>query len=181
MRTSRQIILVETAVIVAYFIAAGISLSFPNYISVQGVTNLMQALVTLDGVILGFTGIVYAQLFSSVMDQQNTIFEKMLSNQKQYSRCENFLKEYSKRKTALMIATIGTFTCLLSSILTSLIGLARISMYNPITDTYAPFGIAIFPMFFLIDGITVLVFALVALPMSPPKLSEKIKQTTLQE
>jgi hypothetical protein len=181
MRTLFQIFIVESAVIVAFLIASGISLSFPNYISVQGVTNLMQALVTLDGVVLGFTGVVYAQLFSSVLDQQNTIFEKMLSNQKQYSRYESFLEEYSKRKNALVIATIATFTCLLISILTSLVGLARISMYNPVTDTYAPFGIAIYPMFFLVDAVIVLVYALVGLQMGPPKSNEKIKQTTLHE
>ena len=89
MRILIQQIIVAIAIVIAFLIASGISLSFPNYISVQGVTNLMQALVTLDGLILGFTGVVYAQLFSSVTDQQNTIFEKMLSNQKQYSRYEN--------------------------------------------------------------------------------------------
>ena len=79
-KTLMDIGVVEGVVIVLYFIAVGISLSFPNYISVQGVTNLMQALITLDGVVLGFTGVVYAQLFSSLMNQQNSIFEKMLSN-----------------------------------------------------------------------------------------------------
>ena len=74
-----------------------------------------------------------------------------------------------------MVATIATFASLLVSILTSLVGLARISMYNPTTDTYAPFGISLFPMFFLVEAVFVLVIALVWLPMRPPKPNETQK------
>ena len=180
-KNAKEIAIIEIVFLAVFFIAFGISASFPDYIKVQGVTELMQSLVSVDGVILGFTGVVFAQLFSSVMDQQNTIFGRMLSNKKIYHQYENFLEEYSKRKTSLVIATISTFTLLLASILTSLVGLARMSTYNATTDTYAPFSVSFFPVLLLVESIFVLVIALVALPMGPPKQNEKLKQTTLNK
>ena len=108
-------------------------------------------------------------------------FLQLLTSKTPYLRYENLLREYSKRKYILVIATIGTFTSLLISILLSLVGLARISVYNPITDTYAPFGVAVYPMFFLVGAVIILVYALVGLPMGPPESNKKIKQTTLQK
>jgi hypothetical protein len=180
-KSIKEIITIEIVFLAVFLIPYGISTSFPDYIKVQGVTELMQSLVAVDGVILGFTGVVFAQLFSSVMDQQNTIFGRMLSNKKIYHQYENFLEEYSKRKTALVISTISSFTLLLASILTSLVGLARMSTYNATSDTYSPFFVSFFPLLFLVEAVFVLVIALVALPMGPPKPNEKMKQVTLNE
>ena len=170
--TSKYITLFEAVFIIAFFIAFAISSWFPDYIKVQGATDLMKALVDVEGVLLGFVGIVYAQLFYSIMNQQNTIFEKMLSNLKKYSQFESFLKEYSNRKKLLIIATIATFTFMLLSILASLVGLAILSNFDPVVDTYAPFSLTLFPMFCLIQAIAILVIALVGLPTEPPKLPE---------
>jgi poly-beta-hydroxyalkanoate depolymerase len=115
------------------------------------------------------------------MDQQNTLFAKMLTNLKLYSRFENYLNEYSARRNMLIVATVATFATLLSSIISALINLARVSVYDPIKDTYAPFGLAFFPLFFLVEAIIVLVIALVGVPMGIPKQMKGQIQTTLQQ
>lgn len=168
----KSVVVVEVVFIAIFGSTYAIVASFPDYIKVQGTIDLMKALVDVDGVLLGFVGIVYAQLFSSIMDQQNTIFEKMLGSQKHYGLYENYIKEYSNRKKVLVIATLVTFTFLLISILASLVGLARVSMYDPTKDTYAPFGLTFLPVFFIVEAVAMLVIALVGLPTEPPKRPE---------
>jgi hypothetical protein len=177
LKSSKLIVVVEAVFLAVFFITYGIVALFPDYIRVQGTIDIMKALVDVDGVLLGFVGIVYAQLLSSVMEQQNTIFERMLTNRKRYAEYESYLKEYSTRKNVLVIATITTFTFLLVSILLSLVGLARVSMYDPTRDTYAPFGLTFFPMFFIVEAVALLAIALIGLPMEPPK--QRGEQATL--
>jgi hypothetical protein len=177
---SKPLLIFDAVFLIAFLITFAILALFPEYIKIQGTIDLMKALVDVDGVLLGFVGIVYAQLFSSVMDQQNTIFEKMLSNPKQYSRYDGLQKEYSKRKKNLVWATLATFSCLLISILISLVGIGRVSIFDPAKDTYTVW-LAFFPMLFLVLAVVVLVYALVGLPTEPPKSPEGQIQTTLQE
>jgi hypothetical protein len=155
-----------------FFATYTISASFPDYIKVQGATDLMKALIDVEGVMLGFIGIIYAQLFSSIMNQQNTIFQRMLTNKTRYTEYESYLKEYSTKKTLLVIVTIATFIFMVASILTSLVSLAMLSNFDPLVDTYAPFSLTFLPMFLLVEAIALLVVALVGLSTTPPKRPE---------
>jgi hypothetical protein len=167
----KPLFIIEAVFVVAYVIAAALIFLFPEYLKIQSIIDLLKALVDVDGVLLGFVGIVYAQLLSSVMDQQNTLFEKMLSKPKQYRQYENYSKILSNRKRRLVIFTVATFTCLLISILASLVGIANVSKFDPVNDTWTSLMV-FFPLFFLVQAIAVLVFALVGLPTEPPKPPE---------
>jgi hypothetical protein len=165
------VFVVEVVFLVIFLSTFGIVASFPDYIKVQGTIDLMKALVDVDGILLGFVGIVFAQLFSSVFEQQNIIFQRKLDNPKQQSYYDIYLKEYSKRKKTLVTATIATFTLLLISILLSLISLARVSLYDPLKDTYAPFGLTFGPMIALVEAVAILVIALVGVSTELPKVN----------
>lgn len=166
---AKSVAVVEVVFLAVFGITYAVVSLFPDYIKVQGTIDLMKALVDVDGVLLGFMGIVYAQLFSSVMGQQNIIFQKMLGARKKHSQYEAYLKEYSSRKKTLVITTIATFTLLLMSILASLVGLARVSLYDPTKDTYAPFSLTFLPMLYIVQAVALLVIALVGVPTEPPK------------
>lgn len=59
------------------YLAVSISWAFPNYVTPQGASGIVNALIDVDGLLLGFTGVIYAQLFSALMQQQNTIIQKI--------------------------------------------------------------------------------------------------------
>lgn len=161
----------EVTAIIILLITFAISASFPDYIKVQGAIDLMKALIEVDGVLLGLSGIMFAQLFSSIMGFQNVMFERMLTR-KQNPHFEAYLQEIAERKKILVIATIGGIGFFLGSILTSLISLARVESFDPVKDTYAPFGLTVLPMFCLVEAVAFLVVALAGLPMEPPKIDK---------
>jgi len=44
---------------------------FPTYIPISTANELLNTLISVDGILVGFVGIIFAQLLSSLMDQQN--------------------------------------------------------------------------------------------------------------
>lgn len=166
----------EIVAITIFGLSFGISSSFPDYVKVQAAIDLMKALAEAAGVMLGLSGIMFAQLYSSIMGFQNIIFEHALTG-KHNANYEICLKEFSDRKKVLALATIGSISFFLGSILTSLMSLVTVESYDLVKDTYAPFGLLLLPIFFLVEAIALLVVALVGLPMETPKsIIEKLSQ-----
>jgi hypothetical protein len=174
-RFLKPILFFSIAAIAIFGITFGISASFPDYVKVQAAIDVLKALAEVDGVMLGLSSVMFAQLFSSIMGFQNVIFERRLTRKKNpdYEPCR---KEIAERKRALVLAAIGAIGFFLASIIASLINLATVESYDPLKDTYAPFGLILLPIFFLVEAIAILVVALAGVPMEPPiidNLNEK--------
>ena len=143
---------------------------FPDYVPISNADNLLQIWITTNGVIMGFAGIIFAQLISSTMDQQNTLYQRILeeelTNRYHTEQLKNRLCYLGARRNALVLCTTGTLPLIAYSILLSMQGLAKNSLLSP-TDTYAVNGFMFGPLLSSVCGIGLLIIALV-LPLKPP-------------
>jgi amino acid transporter len=144
--------------------------TFPDYVPISNADNLLQIWITANGVLMGFAGIIFAQLISSTMDQQNTLYERILeeelSNKHHTKELKKRLNDLDTRRIVLSIDTAFTLIFLAYSILLSMQAIARNSLLSP-TDVYAVAGFMSGPLYYSVIGIALLILALV-LPLKPP-------------
>lgn len=141
--------------------------SFPDYVPISNADDLLHNMINVDGILLGFVGIVFAQLLSSIMDQQNVLYQRILEKPNEAVESMKSLEYMDLRRYALSGIAVGTFVSLLMSIFVSMATIAKNSKLLP-TDTFATFGILFGPLYYTIIAVTFLILALVFLPMRPP-------------
>jgi hypothetical protein len=146
---------------------------FPDYVPISNANDLLNIMISVDGILLGFVGIVFAQLLSSIMDQQNILYQRILDKPDEASENMKSLEFMDVRKNVLSLATVVTFVSLLGSIFVSMANIAKNSKLSP-TDTFATFGILFGPLLYTIIAVILLTLALAVLPLRPPL--EKVKK-----
>jgi uncharacterized membrane protein len=149
------------------YVVFSIIKTFPEYVPITNADTLLQIWITANGVILGFVGIIFAQLFSSTMDQQNTVYQRMLENKKKQREELKKIRDYlDNRRFALSMLTVLSLGFLTYSILLSMQAIATNSKFSA-TDVYAVQGFMFYPLVFSVLGIAVMIIAL-TLPLKPP-------------
>jgi hypothetical protein len=155
------------AVVSVFAILLSVIGFFPDYVPIPTANDLLNILINTDGILLGFVGIVFAQLLSSIMDQQNVLYERILEKPDEADENMKSLEFMDARKFGLSLITVVTFGSLLGSIFVSMANIAKNSKLLP-TDTYATFGILFGPLLYTIIAVILLTLALAVLPMRPP-------------
>lgn len=140
---------------------------FPDYVPVATADDLLKILIEVDGILLGFVGIVFAQLLSSIMDQQNVLYERILEKRDEVGNESKLLESLRESKIALSLPTIGTFFFLILSVFISMANIAKHAQFKP-TDTYATSGVLFMPLSYVIVAVVLLIIPLVYLLMKPP-------------
>lgn len=150
------------------FVVLSIIRTFPDYVPISNADNLLQIWITVNGVLMGFGGIIFAQLISSTMDQQNVLYQHILEETGKDHKAElrKILNYLDLRRILLSLITVFTLSSLAYSILLSMQGIAKNSLLIP-TDVYAVNGFMSGPLFYSVLGITFLIIALI-LPLKPP-------------
>ncbi len=166
------------------FVVFSIIRTFPDYVPISNADNLLQIWITTNGVLMGFTGIIFAQLLSSVMDQQNVLYQRMLNKTKTTDTKElkKILDNLDLRRLVLSIAAASSLIFLAYSILLSMVSIARNSLLKP-TDVYAVNGFMFGPLLDSVIGIALLTISLV-LPLKPPmedSSNSEVKANKLKE
>jgi hypothetical protein len=145
---------------------------FPDYVPIPTANDLLKIMIETDGILLGFVGIIFAQLLSSISDQQNVLYQRILEKTVQNASEEKkFLEFLDFRKNGLAFIAVFTFLFLLISIFGAMANIAKNSKLLP-TDTFSTFGILFGPLFYTMVGVVFLMLAFIVLPMKPP-LEEK--------
>jgi Na+/melibiose symporter-like transporter len=149
--------------------------AFPDYVPISNADNLLQIWITTNGVLMGFVGIIFAQLISSTIDQQNTLYQRILeeelSNRHRTIQLKKKLNSLNLRKKLLSVCTMFSLMFFAYSILQSMQNLAKNSLLKP-TDTYAVTGFLFAPLLSSIVAMGFLIIALV-LPTKPPLEAEE--------
>ncbi len=144
---------------------------FPDYVPISTADALLEIMIQTNGILLGFVGIIFAQMLSSVLRQQTALFEKIIENPEKATNIEESLNFLTLRKNGLSFIAVPTFLFLMGSIFVSMAYIARNSQYEP-TDTWATFGFLFGPLLFTMVAMVLLLLAFTVLP-STPKLEEK--------
>jgi uncharacterized small protein (DUF1192 family) len=104
---------------------------FPTEINSEFALEILKTLIQTNGFLIGFVGIVFAQLLSTIHSQQSTIQQKMMERvlEKQtddYFVPEAYLEAFEKKRRSIILSMFFTIILLLGSILISVIGIAQI-------------------------------------------------------
>lgn len=135
-----SIALVFTWVIETYF------LSFPTSISSELAKEMLKAILTIDGILIGFYGVVLAQLLWAIHSKGNIIYQTIIEKRNEKETLHELKKEIkrlSRTRLSVIILIFITMMPLLASILLSLnrmplaYGIAEVSprelLYDPIS------------------------------------------------
>jgi hypothetical protein len=149
---------------------------FPPYTKSQTVSDILRAVVEVDGILLGFVGIVFAQMFGSLMDQQNIVYDKLLDEPDRSSESakarEEYLEVFEEKRNNLVFTMLFTFFLLVWSVFESLKQIADSSLSDPTTNIFT-WGYIQTPMLLTIGGIAVLLLSVFAFSLKPPSLTKK--------
>ena len=158
-------------VITVFFVSFSIIDVFPDYVTISTADSLLEIMIQTNGILLGFVGIIFAQMLSSVMSQQTTLYNKIIENPENATNVEESLKYLTLRQNGLSLIAVPTFLVLMLSIFVSMANIARNSQFEP-TNTWATFGFLFGPLLLTMVAILLLILAFTVLP-STPKLEEK--------
>lgn len=152
---------------------------FPAYTKAQTVSDILRSLVEVDGILLGFVGIVFAQMFGSLMDQENIVYEKLLDetdrDSKRFKAREKYLEVIEGKRTNIVFSMLFTFLLLVWSVFESLKQIADSSVSDP-SATIFTWRYIQTPMLLTIGGIAVLLLSVFAFSLRPPSLEKTTKQ-----
>ena len=151
------------------FVAYSIIRTFPDSVPISNANNLLQIWITTNGVLMGFSGIIFAQLISSVMHQQNFLIHRIIKekhNTVHSEELKRMLKYLNYMKTTLSLCITLTLILLAYSILLSMQGIARNSLLSP-EDTFSVNDFMSGPLLSSVFGIFLLIFTLI-LPIKSP-------------
>jgi len=151
--------------VILYFSLQIINL-FPEYILIATENDLLKIMIEADGILLGFVGIIFAQLFSSILDQQNVLYQSILDKGDKTGDKKKSIDFLDYRRNSLAFIIAFTFLFLLLSIFGAMVNIAKNSQNLP-TDTFSS-SILFVPLVFMVVGIVLLMVAFVALPIRPP-------------
>ena len=148
---------------------------FPEHISVSLELEILKTIIQANGFLIGFSGIVFGQMFWAINHQQNTIQISILENPNTDEADEDIRRDYltvldrKRRLMALVMSfVIGLF---LLSIAFSLSAMARTEIYE--TGLAPTIPEIANPFIFMVGGIAFLVYSIATSRMS---LEEEVKR-----
>jgi O-antigen/teichoic acid export membrane protein len=132
---------------------------FPKNLSDSIAIEIFKVLIQTNGFLIGFVGIVFAQLLWAIHNQQSNIQKSIIENppKEKLDPREDYLDIYERKRTRLILSMIFAVIPLLISILLSLSGLAQTDLPDPLrTDPYL-----IYPFWAMAYGIFIFIFSIV--------------------
>lgn len=153
------------AVIVLYPLVF-VDYGFSQYVKVRAAESILTTLIEVVGVLIAFSGVIFAQLYLSLSDQQNVLYQYVLENSWIASDHMKKFNSYSNKQIQLSILMGLTFLFFILSIFASITKIGALYNYSA-TDTIAAFSTFYQPFSFLIGGAFIIVFTFGALSIKP--------------
>jgi predicted RNA-binding Zn-ribbon protein involved in translation (DUF1610 family) len=160
------------AVVTVFEVSFSVTRFFPDYVPISDGNDLLNIMISVDGILLGFVGIVFAQLLSSVSAQQNVLYQRILEKPLEAEENKKTYDFLDGQKYALSLVTVITFGSLIGSIFISMANIAKNSLLKS-TDTFATFALLFGPLLYTIIAVVFLTLALAILPLKPSLVKKK--------
>ena len=144
---------------------------FPEYIRVSGAESILITLIEVDGVLIAFSGIIFAQLYSTLSAQQNVLYQYILENSWEATDNKWKFKKYAEKQIQLSLLMAVTFLYYLYSIFTAVQAISPFYNYIGRHDVIAAFSTLFQPITSLIGGSALLVYSFAAFKLTPPEIN----------
>lgn len=154
--------------------------SFPSAISASLAREILAVILTIDGILIGFCGVILAQFLWAIHSKGNVIFEQMIMhkvNEATIQKLNDEVERLGRARLAAIGSVFYSMMPLLASILLCLNKLALIDGNNPISPRTMMFD----PILALIVGIILLVISTLQTNLLPQTRSFSNRKTTENE
>jgi len=146
---------------------------FPQTMPPKTAFEILRMIVEVNGVLIGFSGIIFAQLLWALNSQQNIAYENLLQELSK-GDLETYLKKFDDRRRDLIVYVFFTSVLFLGSIINSLREMAIISRaeFFGFREVYT-MNFLFWPIMLLIGGIISLLFPFFGFSLIPPPPLDK--------
>lgn len=141
-------------------------LSFPPTVSSDLAREMLKTILTIDGILIGFYGVILAQLLWAVHSKGNVIYEQMLSSREDENAIRELdleVEKLARTKRAVIGSVFFAMMPLLASILLSLSKLPLTKNVEPVSPRILLFD----PLLALIVGIVLLAVVMFQIDLLP--------------
>jgi hypothetical protein len=137
------------------FLLESYFLSFPPTISPDLAQEMLKSILTIDGILIGFCGVVLAQFLWAIHSKGNVIYEQMITHKGDEATIQNLngeLERLGRTRLTVIASVFYSMMPLLASILLCLSNLTLIEGNEPISTKTLMFN----PILTLMVGIMLL-------------------------
>ena len=176
-KDSLPFVLMLLLVLVFAYVFETYFLSFPYTISPSLARDMLKSILTIDGILIGFYGVVLAQFLWAIHSKGNVIYEQMIAHgddNDTIQKLNDEVRRLSRTRTATVGSVFFSMMPLLASILLCLNKLPMTESDNPIATKSLMFD----PILALIAGIMLLSITTLQVRLLPPTFGDEQHQQT---
>ena len=163
-----MVLLAMVSVVALTYLVNQFFAQFPETISANLDLEIMKTIIQTNGFLIGFSGVVFGQMFWAINHQQNTIQANILENPKLDQTSKDMRKDYvallDKKRRSMAITMAFVIGLFVLSIVFSLSAIARTEFYA--TELVPTIPEISNPLFFMIGGIIFFVISIATSKLS---------------
>jgi len=141
---------------------------FPAAISKELAHEMLGSILTIDGILLGFYGVILAQFLWAIHSKGNLIYEQMIANRTDNDVTARLSEESSRLGKDRIFVVIGIFYAAMPILASFLLCFIKLSLTEG-SGTISPRTVMYDPTMALITGIILLVIMSLAINLLPKK------------
>jgi len=173
-KDSLPFVLILLLVLVFAYVFETYFLSFPLSISPSLAREMLKSILTIDGILIGFYGIILAQFLWAIHSKGNVIYEQMIVHRNDNDTMQNLNDEVRRLSRTKMVAIGSVFYSMMPLLASILLCLNKLPMTES-NDPIATRTLILDPLLALIAGIMLLSITTLQISLLP-WTTEKIKR-----
>jgi hypothetical protein len=152
-------------------------LSFPSTITSSLGQELLNSVLTIDGILMGLCGVVLAQFLWAIHSKGNMIYEQMITHRNDNAIITDLNNELDRLSKARLGAIVSVFYSLMPILASFMICLSRLPMTEG-TTTVSPRALLFDPILALIVGVILLTMITLQVNLLPKKSAPLVGSQT---
>jgi hypothetical protein len=142
---------------------------FPSVISKELAREIVRSILTIDGILLGFYGVILAQFLWAIHSKGNLIYEQMIACRTDNDVIAHLNEEASRLGKDRLLVVTGMFYAAMPILASFLLCLTKLPLTEG-NDTISPRTVMYDPVTALITGIILLVIVALAANLLPKRV-----------
>ena len=141
-------------------------LSFPPTVSPSLAREMLKTILTLDGILIGFYGVILAQVLWAIHSKGNILYEQMIEKREDKNTLQELNKEVDRLGKTRMMAIGSVFYSMMPLLASILLCLSKLTLVEETVQTSTR-ELMFDPILAMIVGIVLLVFTMLQINLLP--------------
>jgi hypothetical protein len=179
LRESSSFIIITLATITIGVVSEEYFISFPSKMSPALAQEILKSILTVDGIMIGFAGIVLAQFLSAIHSKGNILYEQIAKHRNDESVLSEINSEIDRLSRIRLTAIGAVFYSLMPILASFMISLSKLPLTeNPILPS--PRALLFDPVLALVVGVSLFAMVSIQVNLLPKKAKLPSESKTTQ-